>query len=72
MREAQMKKAENIMRGHRQYRTIMQDKNLPECAGSEKTVDRLTGFEGLVIDPNYPDKWHTGRLQQCALCSCGA
>ncbi len=29
-----------------------------------KTVDRLTGFEGLVIDPAEPDKWHTGRLEQ--------
>ncbi len=28
-----------------------------------KTVDRLTGFEGLVIDPSEPDKWHTGRLE---------
>ncbi len=28
-----------------------------------KTVDRLTGFEGLVIDPAEPDKWHTGRLE---------
>mmetsp|Transcript_25004 Transcript_25004/g.37054 ORF Transcript_25004/g.37054 Transcript_25004/m.37054 type:complete len:292 (-) Transcript_25004:90-965(-) len=126
MREAQMKQAENIARGHGQYRTIMQDEFLPECTGSEyvavhffhneferckimdhhlkiiaprhttckfvridaekspffvsklciktlpsllvfrdgKTVDRLTGFEGLVIDPKDPDKWHTGRLQQ--------
>lgn len=29
-----------------------------------KHVDRLTGFEGLVIDPAEPDKWHTGRLEQ--------
>lgn len=28
-----------------------------------KTVDRLTGFQGLVIDPAEPDKWHTGRLE---------
>lgn len=28
-----------------------------------KAVDRLTGFEGLVIDPAEPDKWHTGRLE---------
>lgn len=28
-----------------------------------KTVDRLTGFEGLVINPAEPDKWHTGRLE---------
>ena len=28
-----------------------------------KTVDRLTGFQGLVVDPSEPDKWHTGRLE---------
>jgi len=27
-------------------------------------VDRLTGFEGLTLDPSDPDKWHTGKLQQ--------
>ena len=29
-----------------------------------KVVDRLTGFEGLALDPAEPDKWHTGRLRQ--------
>lgn len=29
-----------------------------------KNVDRLTGFEGLVINPAEPDQWHTGRLEQ--------
>merc|ERR1712038_2166836 len=29
-----------------------------------KSVERLTGFEGLIIDPAEPDKWHTGRLEQ--------
>eukprot|EP00957_Ditylum_brightwellii_P078270 5951083-Ditylum_brightwellii.AAC.1 len=105
-----MKQAENIVQGHEQYRTIMQDEFLPESTGSEyvavhffhneyerckimdhhlkiiaprhttcnklcikmllsllvfcdgKMVDRLTGFEGRVIDPKDPDKWHTGRL----------
>lgn len=28
-----------------------------------KTVDQLTGFEGLAIHQNEPDKWHTGRLE---------
>ena len=29
-----------------------------------KAVDKLMGFQGLAIDPNEPDKWHTGRLQE--------
>ena len=29
-----------------------------------KVVDRLTGFDGLVVDKKEPDKWHTGRLRQ--------
>jgi hypothetical protein len=29
-----------------------------------KAIQRLTGFEGLAKDPNEPDKWHTGKLQQ--------
>lgn len=29
-----------------------------------KTIDRLTGFDGLVINKKDPDKWHTGRLVQ--------
>eukprot|EP00551_Chaetoceros_affinis_P014208 CAMPEP_0203691304 /NCGR_PEP_ID=MMETSP0091-20130426/3634_1 /ASSEMBLY_ACC=CAM_ASM_001089 /TAXON_ID=426623 /ORGANISM="Chaetoceros affinis, Strain CCMP159" /LENGTH=326 /DNA_ID=CAMNT_0050561765 /DNA_START=11 /DNA_END=987 /DNA_ORIENTATION=+ len=36
-----------------------------------KNVERLTGFEGLIIDPSEPDKWHTGRLEQW-LASTGA
>jgi len=28
-----------------------------------KAIDRLTGFEGLAINPAEPDKWHTGRLR---------
>jgi len=36
-----------------------------------KAIDRLTGFEGLAKDPNEPDKWHTGRLQEW-LASTGA
>jgi thiol-disulfide isomerase/thioredoxin len=127
MREAQIKHAENMARGHGQYRTVSQDEFLPECAGGSefvaahffhkeferckimdhhlkliaplhttckfirvdaekapffvsklviktlpslivfqdgKAVDRLTGFDGLAKDPNDPDRWHTGRLQQ--------
>jgi len=29
-----------------------------------KIVDQLMGFEGLAVDKNEPDKWHTGRLRQ--------
>lgn len=29
-----------------------------------KAVDKLMGFQELVVDPTEPDKWHTGRLQQ--------
>lgn len=29
-----------------------------------KIVDKLTGFEGLIVDKNEPDMWHTGRLRQ--------
>ena len=29
-----------------------------------KTIDRLTGFDGLANDPKKPDEWHTGRLQE--------
>ena len=29
-----------------------------------KAIKRLTGFDGLVIDPKEPDKWHTGKLQE--------
>ena len=36
-----------------------------------KPVDRLTGFAGLAVDANEPDRWHTGRLQQW-LASTGA
>lgn len=127
MRQNQIKHAENVARGHGQYRTIGQDDFLPECSGGSewvaihffhkdferckildhhikiiaprhmtckflridaekapffvgklqiktlptllvfqdgKTVARLTGFEGLAVDPSEPDKWHTGRLQE--------
>jgi hypothetical protein len=29
-----------------------------------KEIGRLTGFDGLAIDPKKPDEWHTGRLQE--------
>ena len=29
-----------------------------------KAIQRLTGFDGLAIDPKEPDKWHTGKLQE--------
>ena len=126
IRNAQIQHAENIAKGHGQYRTITQDEFLPECTGSKfvgvhffhneferckildhhlkiiapqhttckfvridaekapffvaklqiktlpsllvfeegKVLDRLTGFEGLAVNPNEPDKWHTGKLQQ--------
>lgn len=120
------RKAQNLSKGHGQYRTIYQDNFLTECCSSDyvavhfyhndferckimdhhlgiiapsylnckfiridaekspffvdklkirtlptlimfkdgKTVDRMTGFDGLVIDKKDPDKWHTGRLVQ--------
>eukprot|EP00591_Stephanopyxis_turris_P013554 CAMPEP_0195510052 /NCGR_PEP_ID=MMETSP0794_2-20130614/2815_1 /TAXON_ID=515487 /ORGANISM="Stephanopyxis turris, Strain CCMP 815" /LENGTH=333 /DNA_ID=CAMNT_0040637403 /DNA_START=10 /DNA_END=1011 /DNA_ORIENTATION=- len=126
IRDSQMKQAENLGKGHGQYRLIYQDDFLHECTGSEyvaahffhkefqrckimdhhleliaplhvdckfvkidaekapffvdklqiktlptlfvfqngKVVDRLTGFEGLAANPNDPDNWHTGKLQQ--------
>lgn len=127
MRQSQVKHAENLARGHGQYRTIGQDEFLPECSGGSewvaihffhkeferckildhhiniiaprhmtckflrvdaekapffvgklqiktlptllvfqdgKSVARLTGFDGLAVDPSEPDKWHTGRLQE--------
>ncbi len=36
-----------------------------------KAKDKLMGFQDLAVDPNEPDKWHTGRLQQW-LASTGA
>jgi thiol-disulfide isomerase/thioredoxin len=38
MREAQIKHAENMARGHGQYRTVSQDEFLPECAGGSEFV----------------------------------
>lgn len=38
MRESQMKHAENLAKGHGQYRTILQDEFLPECTGSSEWV----------------------------------
>ena len=126
LKQAQIQKAENLAKGHGQYRTITQDEFLSECTGSiyvavhffheeferckimdyhlkiiapihtsckfvridavkapffvskliiktlptlivfreGKVVDRLTGFAGLSINANDPDKWHTGKLQQ--------
>ena len=127
LRHEQIRKAEDIARGHGQYRTITQDEFLPECTGSSKyvavhffhkefqrceimdhhlkliapvhttckflridaekapffvsklqvrtlptlivfregkAIDRLTGFEGLAVDSNDPDKWETSRLQE--------
>ncbi|KAL3779744.1 hypothetical protein ACHAW5_003139 [Stephanodiscus triporus] len=29
-----------------------------------REIGRLTGFEGLALDPKRPDEWHTGRLQE--------
>ena len=29
-----------------------------------REIGRLTGFEGLALNPNKPDEWHTGRLQE--------
>ena len=127
LRDKQRLHAENIAKGHGQYRTITQDEFLPECASSSefvavhffhqefqrctimdhhlkliapqhttckflrmdaekapffvaklqvktlptllvfqngKTIDRLTGFDGLAKDATKPDEWHTGRLQE--------
>eukprot|EP00592_Proboscia_alata_P000363 CAMPEP_0194378298 /NCGR_PEP_ID=MMETSP0174-20130528/34512_1 /TAXON_ID=216777 /ORGANISM="Proboscia alata, Strain PI-D3" /LENGTH=338 /DNA_ID=CAMNT_0039160185 /DNA_START=147 /DNA_END=1163 /DNA_ORIENTATION=+ len=133
MKKAQIQRAENLAKGHGQYRTISQDEFLPECTSSifvachffhkeynrckimdhhleiiapqhtsckflridaEKTpffvaklaiqtlptllvlrdgkvVDKMTGFQGLSLNANDPDKWHTGKLQQW-LASTGA
>lgn len=38
MKQANMKKMEDIARGHGQYRTISQDEFLPECTGSSEYV----------------------------------
>ena len=38
MKQAHMKHAENIAKGHVQYRTITQDELLPECTGSSEWV----------------------------------
>lgn len=38
MRQVQMKRAENLAKGHGQYRTIGQDEFLPECTGSSEWV----------------------------------
>jgi thiol-disulfide isomerase/thioredoxin len=127
IKEQQKRHAENVARGHGQYRTIAQDDFLPECTGTSewvavhffhdefqrcaimdhhlaliaplfttckflrinaekapffvsklfiktlptllvfhngKAMDRLTGFDGLAKDPNKPDEWHTGKLQE--------
>ncbi|KAL9186429.1 hypothetical protein ACHAXT_005667 [Thalassiosira profunda] len=29
-----------------------------------KEIGRLTGFDGLALDPKKPDEWHTGRLRE--------
>jgi hypothetical protein len=29
-----------------------------------KEIGRLTGFDGLNVDPKKPDEWHTGKLQE--------
>lgn len=29
-----------------------------------KEVGRLTGFDGLAMNPKKPDEWHTGRLEE--------
>jgi hypothetical protein len=29
-----------------------------------REIGRLTGFEGLALNPKKPDEWHTGRLQE--------
>ncbi|KAL7514661.1 hypothetical protein ACHAXN_012453 [Cyclotella atomus] len=29
-----------------------------------KEIGRLTGFDGLALNPKKPDEWHTGRLQE--------
>ena len=29
-----------------------------------KEIGRLTGFEGLALNSQRPDEWHTGRLQE--------
>lgn len=29
-----------------------------------REIGRLTGFEGLALNPKRPDEWHTGRLQE--------
>lgn len=44
----------------------LQVKTLPTLIVFEggKAINRLTGFEGLAPDPNDPDKWHTGKLQE--------
>jgi len=126
LKAKQTQHAENVAKGHGQYRTITQDEFLPECTSSNhvavhffhkeferckimdfhlrqiaplhtsckfvrmdaekapffvaklqiktlptllvfhdgKTVERLTGFDGLAKDPSKPDEWHTGRLQE--------
>lgn len=38
MKQSQIKHAENIARGHGQYRTISQDEFLPECTGSSEWI----------------------------------
>jgi len=44
----------------------LQVKTLPTLIVFEdgKAINRLTGFEGLAKNPNEPDKWHTGKLQE--------
>lgn len=127
MKQAHLKKMQDMARGHGQVRTISQDEFLPECTGSSayvavhffhkefqrcdimdhhfkliaeqhteckclridaekapffvqklqirtlptlmvfcdgKAVDRLTGFEGLAVDPKRPDEWSTRRLKE--------
>lgn len=41
-------------------------KTLPALCVFEdgKEVGRLPGFEGLATDPQKPDEWHTGRLEE--------
>jgi len=29
-----------------------------------KEIGRLTGFDGLALNPKKPDEWHTGRLEE--------
>ena len=49
MKQAQIQRAENLAKGHGQYRTITQDEFLPECTGSVFVLHLLTWQIFLLI-----------------------